>query len=298
MFSEVYRKCAMHGRLERFQRPQSSVRGRRPGFTVIELLTVTAIIGTLTALLLPAVQQAREAARRTQCRHHLRQLGIALHSYHDVHRTLPPGSLVSGVEFPLQTGWGWGAFILPQLEQTALYSSIDFHIGTAVGSNLAIIEQPVAIFHCPSDPAPAAIEVPLHTGLWARVAHGNYVGSEALFSWRSSVRFRDITDGLSQTWMTGEWTYSRSMTNGEQTASWCGTLADGVDYLHYHSHPHSMVDPVSRVNRYNTFHSRHPGGVNFLTADGAVHFISESLDRGVYYALSTPSGGEVVSPPF
>src|ERR1700722_4841812 len=115
---------------------------RRRAFTLIELLVSIAIIGVLVALLLPAVQSSRAAARRTVCKNNLRQLGLALHLYHETHRCFPAGSYVMGSAFPMQTGWGWGAMLLPQLEQNALYRQINFDFGTAVGSNLALIALP------------------------------------------------------------------------------------------------------------------------------------------------------------
>ena len=99
----------------------------RPGFTLVELLVVIAIIGILVALLLPAVQTAREAARRTDCKNRLKQIGIALHTYHEAHSILPPGSIKSGGTLARETGWGWGAMILPQSFFTVLPSSLTLY---------------------------------------------------------------------------------------------------------------------------------------------------------------------------
>lgn len=138
---------------------------RRRGFTLIELLVVIAIIAILVALLLPAVQQAREAARRTQCRNKLKQLGLALHNYHDVHQCFPPGTsggdlkLYAGTVMHGWRGHGWATFCLPFLEQQPLYARIDFkepiYIGLPFGAvnaneTLYSSEQPRA-FVCPSD---------------------------------------------------------------------------------------------------------------------------------------------------
>ncbi len=143
---------------------------RSRGFTLIELLVVIAIIAILIALLLPAVQQAREAARRTQCKNNLKQIGLAIHNYIDVHNTLPPGyiatvppgawntaAMMNISEF---THWSWGAFILPYLEQAPLYSTLNVgnvsmaqNLLTPVG--LQALQTPLPAFVCPSDPGPA-----------------------------------------------------------------------------------------------------------------------------------------------
>src|ERR1700689_4354781 len=98
---------------------------RQSGFTLIELLVSIAIIGVLAALLIPAVQGSRDAARRTVCKNQLRQLTLASHMYHEVHQCFPPGGYVMGPSFPMQSGWGWGAMLLPFLEQDAMYRQIN-----------------------------------------------------------------------------------------------------------------------------------------------------------------------------
>ena len=129
---------------------------RRRGFTLIELLVVIAIIAILVALLLPAVQQAREAARRSSCKNNLKQIGLALHNYHDTHRVFPPGQIrgrnpSTGVE--CGNGFSWGAMLLPFLEESAVYDGLDFTIGPFIGSNKTFINS-LAGFdfaRCPSD---------------------------------------------------------------------------------------------------------------------------------------------------
>ncbi|MFN0054690.1 MAG: DUF1559 domain-containing protein [Planctomycetales bacterium] len=137
--------------------------GRFRGFTLIELLVVMAIIGVLTSLVLPAVQQAREAARRVQCRNNLKQIGLALHSYHEMHLTFPPayiGSVgVSGTAFGVTypddnqngpSGFGWGSLLLPQLDQSPLYGSLDFSQPCWAPSHAAAARNKLAVFLCPS----------------------------------------------------------------------------------------------------------------------------------------------------
>src|SRR6478609_9116964 len=116
----------------------------RRAFTLIELLVVIAIIAVLIALLLPAVQQAREAARRTQCRNNLKQIGLALHNYHDAYQLFPPGYVDRNgnpdltPDNDLGPGWGWASFILPQLDQGNVYNQINFNIGVGLGSNATV----------------------------------------------------------------------------------------------------------------------------------------------------------------
>src|SRR5260370_14592072 len=130
---------------------------RRGGFTLIELLVVIAIIAILIALLLPAVQKVREAAARVSCTNNLKQIGLALHSYHDTNGYFPPGYLDGNTD-PNSTpdndvgpGWGWAPFLLPYLEQGNVYNQINFKVGVGVGSTTAISQLPLKIFQCPSD---------------------------------------------------------------------------------------------------------------------------------------------------
>ena len=122
----------------------------RYGFTLVELLVALAIIGVLIALLVPAVQYAREAARRTQCRSNLKQLGLALHNYDEVHQVLPFGY----VNADDTAGWGWGTMILPQLDQTPLYSALKAGTQDFDGVPTPQTQQTLSIFICPSDTGP------------------------------------------------------------------------------------------------------------------------------------------------
>jgi prepilin-type N-terminal cleavage/methylation domain-containing protein len=270
---------------------------RRSGFTIIELLVAVSLITILMATALPAVQQAREAARRTQCQNHLRQLGLAVHQYHELHSTLPPGSIVLSPLEPLATGWGWGALILPQLDQSPLHDRIDFRRPNASADNSPLLAQTLPVFRCASDAAPLHIEVGVPGTGVLPVAHGNYSGSAAVLHECSRTRLTDIRDGTSQTLLIGERRYLSTL-NGDVTSSWCGTITSDIEYLPYQSLPHVRVFPGDGINDNDRFNSRHPGGVHFLVADGSVQLLSDSLDRSVYYALSTPAGSESVSLPF
>jgi prepilin-type N-terminal cleavage/methylation domain-containing protein/prepilin-type processing-associated H-X9-DG protein len=196
---------------------QPTILKPRRGFTLIELLVVIAIIAILVALLLPAVQQAREAARRAECKSKLKQLGIALHNYHDVHSCLP-GSVVAGVwRSGANRNWaGWSgiAMILPFIDQAPLYEEANFNLywddTTVINgvSNRVVCRKLIPGVLCPSDPsarkysgAAAPTSYMLSGG---PVSTWNRSGGPGPFSLRSSKRFRDFTDGTSNTILAGE----------------------------------------------------------------------------------------------
>jgi prepilin-type N-terminal cleavage/methylation domain-containing protein/prepilin-type processing-associated H-X9-DG protein len=233
---------------------------RRRGFTLIELLVVIAIIGILIGLLLPAVQKVRESAARMKCANNLKQIGIALHNYHDTKGSFPPG-YIDGNTDPTSTpdndlgpGWGWASFLLPYLEQGNVYNQINFKVGVGVGVNVQISQQTLTIFQCPADPLPDPFPVydSTFTKPIATVAHGNYVGcngwvecfnnaggnyqggggedgltgqlglaGDGLFYRNSQNRIGNVTDGLSNTIFVGE----RSGTHSPST--WTGAVTGG-----------------------------------------------------------------------
>jgi prepilin-type N-terminal cleavage/methylation domain-containing protein len=209
----------------------------RTGFTLVELLVVIAIIGTLVGLLLPAVQTAREAARRSQCTNNLKQIGLALHGYHDARRELPPlclkaSSSVSGDADWNVPAWGWSALILPSMEQATLYDSLK--VGrqslSATGADTSIrsgLSTAIGTFLCASDVAPTttstrSVGVPLARSSYAAV-NSNAInvkngGGQAIGAFpgpwphptdtsRKPRPFKDITDGLSKTFFIGERSY-------------------------------------------------------------------------------------------
>ena len=203
---------------------------RRKGFTLIELLVVIAIIAILIALLLPAVQQAREAARRTQCKNNLKQIGLALHNYHDVYGTLPPGrtrNTYSGITSAWYTGnIAWLPRILAQIDQAPLMNTIDWNLGQGTSGTdghggvndtnpTGARRQIIPAFRCPSDPGTGGVPWTTPSGQKvtgqapnAGYASGNYVGSvgrttrlnanpPGIFGQNTRTKFRDITDGTS-----------------------------------------------------------------------------------------------------
>jgi len=214
---------------------------RRSGFTLIELLVVIAIIAILIALLLPAVQQAREAARRTQCKNNLKQFGLALHNYLDVHGRFPIGHQFRGAWDGVAdsagtagnggTGFSWGSALLPFIDQAPLYNQFDFNVPIANTSipgsvkNATLAETVIPVILCPSDTAPprAAVGAAGAIGRQLNAAVSSYKGSagsyngnqagwpfnnqdrrNGLFYRDSSIQLRDITDGTSNTIAIGE----------------------------------------------------------------------------------------------
>ncbi len=209
------------------------IKVRRRGFTLIELLVVIAIIAILIALLLPAVQQAREAARRTQCRNNLKQLGLALHNYHDVHGVFPPG-YISNVLHPSRdpdtfdgpAGWAWGMMLLPFLEQTNVYQGFNHNLPCWDIVNQPLAQTVLPGFLCPSAtgterPATIRDRSGVTIGLFSRSTYVANVGHEEPWSLtvtdhtsiangpfyrNSKIGTRDVTDGLSNTAFLGEHT--------------------------------------------------------------------------------------------
>ena len=194
------------------------------GFTLVELLVVIAIIGILIALLLPAVQQAREAARRTSCTNNLKQIALALQTYHDSFGSFPPGYLADNVTAsdPASAekgrGFAWSALILPQIEQTALHNAIDFEKDCRDPNNLALAHKHVKAFRCPSDAGEEHFEVTI-SSTDHEIDVANYVGiygygnvtmrpgnpmGKGIFYRNSQVRMRDVLDGTSNTICSGE----------------------------------------------------------------------------------------------
>jgi prepilin-type N-terminal cleavage/methylation domain-containing protein/prepilin-type processing-associated H-X9-DG protein len=161
---------------------------KRHAFTLIELLVVIAIIGLLAALLLPAVQAARESAARTQCTNNLKQIGIALHAYHDAKRVFPPGYVDLNTnpnvtpDGDLGPGWGWASMILPNIEQGNVFDQINFSQPVGSGVNALVSQLNLPVFQCPSDPNHDPITI--YDGIFASsvpiatVAQANYVGCD------------------------------------------------------------------------------------------------------------------------
>lgn len=321
-------------------RPSKSTDGRqllfspslRFGFTLIELLVVIAIIAVLIALLLPAVQQAREAARRSQCKNNLKQIGLALHNYHDVYGLFPPGIIDGSTkENGDIAGWGWMVFILPYTDQANLFQamevtskSLNTHRGgTGETTTTAQTRTPISTYLCPSDASPMINSkrgnhartdyVGVYgNGNSAAVTEAGTAGSSAggttaypnansksstfngFFAGNSSVGFRDITDGSSNTFAVGE-------VEGlnRQGGVWIGQFgANRWGGVFFDTRVGTLINAKSGTNPSwavdNVFSSLHVGGAQFLLADGSVHFISQNISGTTYENLGNRKDGNVV----
>jgi prepilin-type N-terminal cleavage/methylation domain-containing protein len=296
-----------------FQKSISIHRNR--AFTLIELLVVIAIIAVLIALLLPAVQQAREAARRTQCRNNLKQIGLALHNYHDNFQTLPPGWIgVTAGQADVSGTNGWSCFarLLPQIDQGPLYNQIDFNSSVGSNANATVRTTPLAAFRCASDVGPdrwtiskVGTTTPLvdvaaasYAGVFGKdevdecngLAPGSPCVSDGVFFLNSRIRFADVTDGLSNTLMVGE----RSTRAGNGWLyTWAGVVSGGDNPI-CRILGDTDVTPNSNDVRMDEFASRHTGGSQFVLGDGTVRFIKTNIDLNVYRNLASRAAGDIV----
>jgi prepilin-type N-terminal cleavage/methylation domain-containing protein/prepilin-type processing-associated H-X9-DG protein len=292
---------------------------RRRGFTLIELLVVISIIAVLIALLLPAVQAAREAARRTQCVNNLKQIGLALHGFHDVNGKLPAGNIgCDGYE--IGTRWGWIPRILPFMEGTTTTNAMNFTQASWQAS-FTYLQMKWPQFLCPSDPYSGDIveEEDFAAPTWIisqsdyAANHGDYMNSGGVgqlpnfgntaclaevrgpisrFGWAAT--FAQITDGLSNTFMAGECIGRTSIVVNWGVESFA-TTAYPINYLNRSlvTNPPNQSNP--RWDESIGFRSFHPGGANFLMCDGSVKFVKDGIAGANYRALASRNGGEVIS---
>lgn len=357
---------------------------RHRGFTLIELLVAIAIIGMMVALLLPAVQQAREAARRIQCVSNLKQIGIALHGYHDAQGSFPTGGFGSGTK---PNDYGWRALILPEMEQTGLFNAINFQLGlggqwpSVSAASYTIWMVSNRVFLCPSDgnngdgfrpwagqypyPVPDGQSPPntppvdssgnvvsvvpvanyagsfgdnycggaLCGGLpWETYPHNQQRPNTPVIGWGgfwgtaradadgagalrgffdydgyTTVTLASVLDGTSNTIIAGEVLPSRAADNNFYGRN--GSTAGMTVPLGFNSNTVPASDPLCNGNwedpnaplgcRYGAaakgFASAHPGGANFLFADGSVKFLTNSIRQSIYCALGSRAGGDIVA---
>jgi prepilin-type N-terminal cleavage/methylation domain-containing protein/prepilin-type processing-associated H-X9-DG protein len=287
---------------------------RRRAFTLIELLVVIAIIGVLIALLLPAVQQARESARKTQCQNHLKQIGLALHNYHDQYQTFPMGSVRN-----IGAGtWGLMTQIMPQLDLTTAYNLVNYNTLDCCAYNRSrqvatpklqdAGSIPYTVFMCPSDPNSNKLLPHASPNAYpcGELYPGNYLGvsgdtegtpvcvgttrGNGTFYTLSSVRTRDIKDGTSQTMVVGE----RGLPSDRV---WGWVICGGNECEQYLSTARGLSqgkDAPYTAGIVERFWGWHPGGTHFLFGDGRVQTLNFNIDFATYKRLSTRDLGEVV----
>jgi prepilin-type N-terminal cleavage/methylation domain-containing protein/prepilin-type processing-associated H-X9-DG protein len=301
---------------------------RRSAFTLVELLVTITIIGVLVALLLPAVQMAREAARRMACSNKLKQIGLACHQHHDTYGKFPPGWAQSPFTVPqgeiIQGAHGYLAFLLPYLEQEALANIYRWDRRAQGPENQPVVTTQLKIMQCPSaEPNRwvTALEDPGNYSYGGKGACGDYAGvleiniglvelglvdraanCDGILTQNHLTRLAEITDGASQTilvtecagrpklWRTGRLGPGIYVSGGVWVS---GNLIFGQGAT-----PDGATQPgPCAINCTNDreVYSFHPGGANAVFADGSVHFLTAGMDIRVLARLVTRAGGEVVS---
>ncbi len=336
---------------------------RHTGFTLVELLVVIAIIGVLVALLLPAIQAAREAARRMSCSNNLKNIGLGIVNFESAQGNLPysysykpeefegpnggwagppGGSLAVSNGGPGFNGKGWMVDILPQLEQQAMYDQItqtladfpgNFGVNGPFGSGMGrpslreIMQSQLPVITCPSDASAVpkqgqvlnenvghgrTVAVTSYKGvlgdhvIWPQSTshldgnpldcHNNVAGCNGLF-WRTAyykpIKLRQITDGLSNTFMVGEAVSSQDLHDAAyySDGDWASCNSP-LNFFNIEEDPTILFD---QWYEQRGFRSLHPGGAQFVMADASVHFMVEGIDHSIYRGLATRNGEEIVS---
>jgi prepilin-type N-terminal cleavage/methylation domain-containing protein/prepilin-type processing-associated H-X9-DG protein len=299
--------------------PTSKIQHPKSAFTLVELLVVITIIGILISLLLPAVQSAREAARRLQCQNNLKQIGLALHNYHSTHQQLPCPT----VGFSTSNYFSWQPRILSFIEGNAEFQKLDFTKKCYEGDNFQYVQAIHPGFLCPTDPyreklldeegfypptralsqsdyAGCQGDYMNATGVGQSPPYGNVGlpvpvrGMLNRYGW--GCRFEEVRDGLSNTIMIGECVGAFCIGQNFAAQSFA-TTAHPINYM---NDSLDLTQPTNTNPRWDEsigFRSLHPGGANFCMGDGSGHFLNENIDGTIYRAMASRAGNEVVQMP-
>jgi prepilin-type N-terminal cleavage/methylation domain-containing protein/prepilin-type processing-associated H-X9-DG protein len=291
--------------------PPSIIRRRTFGFTLVELLVVITIVGVLIALLLPAVQAAREAARRTQCLNNLRQVGAALHGYHIVSGKFPPSAVAATTTGVSSVAWGWGALVLPYVEYDNVHNQINYAYGYNTVQNASVIKIFIPIYDCPSAEPARMVTCCASIPGEADTAESNYsavttyrgyeihpygkaLDGEGVLYTNGRTKISDIRDGTSCTIMIAEYDADQKDVS-TMPAGYCVTQC----YIGLFWPSENQVTTAYGINsgvsfKYRAINSHHPGGLHALFADGHVDFLRETIKQNVLIALTTRNGGEII----
>ena len=310
-------------------RCEANHQARRKAFTLVELVTVIIIVAVLVALLLPAIQQARDSSRGTLCRNNFKQLSWAIQNYHDVFGCFPAGIDYSGDDqFPVL--WSWRVALLPYLDQKLLYDELNLRYGIRDSKNQELLTRPMPFFYCPMDPYIGKTKVINDgatagtwgtasyfgvSGNWGLITAGNgnllspdqcsnlndkfSLGTRSGVLYENSwVQIRDITDGTSSTLMIGERGIPKTQDSGWFSGpglanacpgGWTDAVLPFVDNFGL-----SGLGPTNanQSQSHRWWSNHEAGGVFFASCDGSVKFYSYETDAKVMNSLSTRSGGE------